>query len=285
MDSMILFMDNFLIHLHPIPRLLPGPLPVRSIGYVRRKDNWIRQHFDSFNFSFILSGTGRYHTAGRVWNVAAPCIITQWPKVYVEYGPDRTWEELFIIYGEEQMMTLEAMGFACAPRPVWYVRDAKAMVRAVERLRECLDDLSPPGQADRIDRLCESAVLESLLGQTPSYTSSADRSIAAIRRRIEERFAEPLDFNALATAEGMSPATFRRHWARAMSVPPGRYQTDLRMQHACRLLAETSLPIGEIATRVGFEDALYFSRRFRQSVGHSARDYRNANRVSVMREE
>jgi two-component system response regulator YesN len=46
------------------------------------------------------------------------------------------------------------------------------------------------------------------------------------------------------------------------------------MQEACRLLARPDLLIKEVAYRVGFEDANYFSRRFKSVVGTSPTAYR-----------
>ena len=53
------------------------------------------------------------------------------------------------------------------------------------------------------------------------------------------------------------------------------YYLDLKLAEAKRLLREDSLPIHEIAERLGFESPEYFSRYFRKRVGHSPRDFRN----------
>ncbi|MBL7781182.1 MAG: AraC family transcriptional regulator, partial [Saprospiraceae bacterium] len=41
-----------------------------------------------------------------------------------------------------------------------------------------------------------------------------------------------------------------------------------------QLLLETSLTIGEIATRAGFESEFYFSRIFKKKTGFSPGEYR-----------
>lgn len=53
-----------------------------------------------------------------------------------------------------------------------------------------------------------------------------------------------------------------------------QYHTGLRMQEACRLLRSTLLSVGEISTRLGYHDLLYFSRCFHQTVGMSPSLYR-----------
>ena len=52
---------------------------------------------------------------------------------------------------------------------------------------------------------------------------------------------------------------------------------ERRLQEARRLLVESDLSIGEIATRLGFEDPLYFSRRFHQYACSTASEYRRIN--------
>jgi len=46
------------------------------------------------------------------------------------------------------------------------------------------------------------------------------------------------------------------------------------MNEAGRLLVETGLNIGEIADNLGFADPLYFSRKFKQTHGITASEYR-----------
>jgi AraC family transcriptional regulator len=41
-----------------------------------------------------------------------------------------------------------------------------------------------------------------------------------------------------------------------------------------QLLSGTEMPLSEIALAAGFADQIHFSRRFRQHVGMSPRDYR-----------
>lgn len=51
--------------------------------------------------------------------------------------------------------------------------------------------------------------------------------------------------------------------------------TDRRMLEAARLLRFTDRPIGEVASRAGFDDQLYFSRSFKQYYGKTPTEYRS----------
>ena len=87
------------------------------------------------------------------------------------------------------------------------------------------------------------------------------------------------DFEELARRHGISASTLRRRWHEALKTTPGRYLLDLRIQKARRLLAETTLQVGEIARESGFEDMLYFSRRFKLETGLAPSLYRRYYRI------
>jgi AraC-like DNA-binding protein len=49
----------------------------------------------------------------------------------------------------------------------------------------------------------------------------------------------------------------------------------MKMDWACILLAESHLNISEVARRVGYEDAFYFSKVFKTHLGLSPRAWKN----------
>ncbi len=274
---MVFFMENLFIHLAPLPRRFPHSIPVTNIGYRLRKKNWLRQTFDTFNFSFILSGTGEYRTASQVWPVKTPCVFTQWPGSYFEYGPTPIWEELFIMYRKDLLPQLKETGIANPNKLLWYIHDPMAVNNRIIDLRERLMHLQDYGCADQIDRLCESMVLESLISEARPLSDPRERVIRKIQSFLHNHYREEHDFDQLALRHGLSSVCFRRWWIRLINIPPAHYLLQFRIEKACRLLAETALSVGEIASAVGFRDPLYFSRRFHQVMGMTATAYRRQN--------
>ena len=60
------------------------------------------------------------------------------------------------------------------------------------------------------------------------------------------------------------------------------YLLDYRMRRACSLLTETDLSVGDISRSVGYGDALYFSRIFRQKKGMTPTQFRKARAHSII---
>ncbi|TFE29435.1 helix-turn-helix transcriptional regulator [Cohnella luojiensis] len=65
-------------------------------------------------------------------------------------------------------------------------------------------------------------------------------------------------------------------------VSPMQYLLKIRMQRAEALLA-TSMTVDQVASSVGYGDALYFSRKFRKWSGQSPSEYRQTLRTSPKR--
>jgi AraC-like DNA-binding protein len=281
MHIMIIVMDyifNRLMHIGHLPRRFPSDLAVDNVGYIPHKTGWVRHRFGSYNFSFILSGGGEYWCDGRLWPVQAPCVITQAPGLLFEYGPSgqwTEWEELFLIYNQNRIPALEKMGLIRRDVPAWNIKDTGPTRALLLELKQVDASGQDDGFADRIDRLCESMVIESILGETRESVPPEERAILEIRDTVKSHFLEYHDYHALARKHGLSVSTFRRRWQELVGEPPARYAMRLKIEEACRLLVETRKKVGEIAEVLGFSDPLYFSRRFRLETGVTAAEYRN----------
>jgi len=85
-----------------------------------------------------------------------------------------------------------------------------------------------------------------------------------------------IDSTALAQRSGLSPSRFAHLFRDETGSTPQQMLENNRMKVATQLLRQTQLNIQEIAHEIGYEDALYFSRRFRHCQGTSPSSYRRA---------
>jgi len=94
-------------------------------------------------------------------------------------------------------------------------------------------------------------------------------------RLIEQTIPGDPDWDALARALHVAPATLRRRFAEHFGLSPNLYRTHRLIDRACELMQRTDLTDQQIAAQLGFCDPFYFSRRFKQIMGQSPRDYRH----------
>jgi AraC-like DNA-binding protein len=93
---------------------------------------------------------------------------------------------------------------------------------------------------------------------------------------IQEHLAEELPLATLAAVVPLSRAHFARLFKQATGRTPHQYVLHCRLERAKQLLAETTLPLGEIACQVGCADHSHLTALFRQYVGLSPKAYRAA---------
>ncbi len=104
--------------------------------------------------------------------------------------------------------------------------------------------------------------------------------LAAAVRAMERSIDRPLSTQALARRAGVSVRRLETMFRAALGTSPGAYYTGLRLLAARRLVADTALPLGEVAVRTGFGSLSAFSRAFRRETGMTARDARAAARLA-----
>lgn len=91
---------------------------------------------------------------------------------------------------------------------------------------------------------------------------------------IANNFSSPIGVADIAAHVGVSRSLLYRAFQAQLSASPAQYLTQFRIQQACMLLERSSLAVKAVAYSVGFEDPLYFSRRFRELMGCTPGEYR-----------
>lgn len=96
--------------------------------------------------------------------------------------------------------------------------------------------------------------------------------------RIFRSFHEPLRFSDILRDAHMSKATFERHFKKHTGKNLTQFVNEVRLQYACRQLAESDMPIGDIALAAGFGNLSHFNHQFKVARGLSPRDFRKSVR-------
>ena len=69
---------------------------------------------------------------------------------------------------------------------------------------------------------------------------------------------------------------FARLFSQITGITPQLYLANLRLERARKLLAETALPISEIAAAVGYKSQSHLAKVFKSVSGVAPRVYREA---------
>jgi AraC family transcriptional regulator len=159
-----------------------------------------------------------------------------------------------------------------------------ADIRALQRL--CAAAGGDPSGAGLSRAYLAAALLARLLvhiERTEPLPNASTRDygemlMADVRSFIDERIAENLSLDAIALRFGLSRRHMTRRFRQWSGVSIAGYQERQRIRLAEEMLIETTLQVGEIAWRVGFESGSALARAMRRITGHSPSEMRARQR-------
>jgi PAS domain S-box-containing protein len=109
--------------------------------------------------------------------------------------------------------------------------------------------------------------------QVREVSESTDK-LGQVIEQLHRQPEESVNSAQLAAKVGLSVSQFDRIFRRTLGTSPRQYLLRVRVEAACRRLAESNQTISEIAYSFGFHDHAHFSRIFRQVMGTTPSAYR-----------
>lgn len=94
-----------------------------------------------------------------------------------------------------------------------------------------------------------------------------------------------VNFSKVAALFGMSQRNYSRRFLRATDQTPSQYLQSIRLKEARELLRRSNFSISEIAFRVGYLDASYFTQLFKRENGVTPKQYRTSVRAKLFNQD
>ncbi len=114
----------------------------------------------------------------------------------------------------------------------------------------------------------------SLCGELSVRPSIYSNEFTKVMDYIDLHFDQSICVEDLAELIHLQPNYFIKYFKKNFGDSPMKYVNKLRVEKAKKLLKNSSLPVAEIAKRIGIEDRYYFSKLFKKYAGVSPRSYR-----------
>lgn len=108
-----------------------------------------------------------------------------------------------------------------------------------------------------------------------------DEGIIEVQQWMQSHYSQNFNLRALADLANMSVRNFSRRFKAAVGQSALAYGMELKMQMARELLKETNLSHQDIADRIGFKDAAYFTRQFKLKNEITPGEYRQMVRGKI----
>jgi AraC-like DNA-binding protein len=189
---------------------------------------------------------------------------------------------------------VDAVAAACGQRMEAFRAHLDAgFDRALQALRHtgALEQRSQLEMYEALDRAArDAATVDALVAAyrraIADLVDAAERPVAAAQDRslrralayIDRHFTEPLSFSNVARVAGFAPRHFSRLFKQQQAVTFEEYIRRLRVERAKQLLEDTDLSVERVAQLSGFTLRPYFHRVFKEALGATPLEFRNAKR-------
>jgi len=101
-------------------------------------------------------------------------------------------------------------------------------------------------------------------------------SVSKAVEYIYDHVHEMLNVDNLARMCGLSTSSLERHFKKHLGYSPGRFITQVKISTACEYLGDPSFTVAEVGHKLGYSDAVVFSRVFKREMRISPSKYRKS---------
>lgn len=226
-----------------------------------------------YQLIYITHGFGTFTVQGKIQEVSAGNIVLykpHEPQIYSYSCKDKT--SAYWIHFTGNLVSDYLSSFDIRSGYIGDCMEIKALFQ--EMIREL--QLKKTGYIDIVDADFKKLLALIHRNMAVDSTDRIDLKLEQVLIQLNQNYNKPWSITSMAGFCNLSESYFAHYFKEKIGVAPMKYLTNLRMEKAKFLLAESDIPVSSIAVSTGYSDVLYFSRIFKREVGESPTSFRNA---------
>jgi AraC family transcriptional regulator of arabinose operon len=264
------------------PHTLPSVLVT---GHFREKAGysaWREGGTADWLLIYTAGGRGRFGYSGGEIVTAVGDVVLIRPGTLQDYGTEASagrWELLWVHFRPpaQRMDWVEWMGWPEESPGLMRLRLGEGLRSRVRRRLLEMHRLATGGSPRR-EALAMNALEEVVLwcdGVNPLQAQGRlDPRVRFAMDAMCRRLEEEVTLEGLAAGASLSVSRLAHLFREEVGVSPQKFRETQRLERAKQLLAYTADSVKEVAYKVGFASAFYFSLRFKRYTGKSPRGWR-----------
>ncbi|MCX0398248.1 AraC family transcriptional regulator [Clostridium perfringens] len=237
---------------------------------------------------YVTKGYGTFKFNGKVYNLKQGDIFILLKGMQVEYvaSIDDPWEYYWIGFSgsnANEYLNRTSITNSCVANCEENSKIPQIILNMCE-----ISKTYNPSRSDDILLLKELySLLYALIEEFPKPFEYKDKELHTYIQDslnfINSNYMHSITVQEIADYVNLSRSYLYKMFIKNLGISPQRYLINLRMYKATLLLKGTKLPVGEVASSVGYSDSLLFSKTFSKHFSMSPLNYRNnqVNKSSI----
>ncbi len=239
-----------------------------------------------FLIHYVLSGKGRFSVGNQEYSLEAGSgfLIEPGELVFYQSDEQEPWTYVWVGFGGSQAGEyVRKMGLS-GMHPVFCSNRREELYTCVRNMMEH----NTSGVANDLRRNGELAIFLSLIAAEAQgrEVEDADKANAYVKKAvnfIQSNYCNPIKVTDVADFVCVNRSYLYTLFEHSLGMPPQKFLSAYRITKAAELLQTTEIPIESIALSCGYNDALVFTKAFKQTKGISPSRYRKEFRESGSR--
>ena len=219
---------------------------------------------DHYLLHYVIAGKGNYQVFGRSYSLGAGQLFVAYPDTNIFYQSDGQdpWEYCWVGFnGTDAALLLDQTDLS-RENPVCAFQDD-------EVYKQMMQIYHAQGNMAYQTTYMTGALYQLFsimirLRKHVAKRSATTGYVADACDFIANHYALPISISDVAAHVGVSRSRLYRAFQQEMQVSPVQYLTHFRIRQACTLLERQDMSVKMVALSVGYDNQLYFSRRFRE---------------------
>lgn len=239
---------------------------------------------DYYLLHYIMSGKGSYACMGKTYRLGAgdSFLIEPGKLIHYEADGDEPWHYRWIAFeGPQAAMMLKEIGLSSLA-PIVHTGRRRSIGKLYHQIQQTFQSRSNSAnlRANGILHLLFAEYAEALRPQqasAPRQATGREQTVQQALHYLTAQYAEPITIELMAETLGYNRAYLSTLFRQHTGLTPVTFLLRLRLDKARHLLRERpELTVEQIASSVGFQDPLYFSKQFKRHYQASPTGYRES---------
>ncbi|EIF6297128.1 AraC family transcriptional regulator [Clostridium perfringens] len=237
---------------------------------------------------YVTKGYGTFKFNGKVYNLKQGDIFILLKGMQVEYvaSIDDPWEYYWIGFSgsnANEYLNRTSITNSCVAN----CEETSKIPQIILNMCEISKTYNPSSSDDILLLKELYSLLYALIEEFPKPFEYKDKELHTYIQDalnfINSNYMHSITVQEIADYVNLSRSYLYKMFIKNLGISPQRYLINLRMYKATLLLKGTKLPIGEVASSVGYSDSLLFSKTFSKHFSMSPLNYRNnqVNKSSI----
>ena len=236
---------------------------------------------NEYHLHFVLEGKGRLEIDGALYHIQKEEIFLIPKDIPMQYFADSEdpWEYIWVTFDGAFAETYLGYAGITANHPVMTSTiPTKAYIPLIEKILDT-NELTFANEIKRVGYLFE--ILSLLIEvqnagkrEKNQYDYSSDTYVEYAISYINNNY-HHIKVHDIANYIGINRSYLTAIFKKKLGISPQEYLVTFRLKKAAEMLTNTTMPIQDIAEKIGYENPLTFSKMFKQSYGLSPKHYRS----------